>query len=191
MISDIFCRNIRTETKFTAYAKSTKPSLIQYGKDKQESTIVVLNQFHETRSTLFQLETANKKNLRAVTFVKGLRDELSRLVPANFVELYDPQRLRHLVRYIKTAAIRAQKGVVDFERESARTEQLNKYTDQLDELLKGLSASVSEEKRRQIEDLFWLIEEFKVSLFAQELKTAVPVSKKRLDAKLKEIQRMV
>ena len=34
VISDLFCRNIRTETQFKAYAKSTKPSLIQYGKDK-------------------------------------------------------------------------------------------------------------------------------------------------------------
>ncbi|MCP4348381.1 MAG: DUF3418 domain-containing protein [Desulfobacterales bacterium] len=39
--------------------------------------------------------------------------------------------------------------------------------------------------------IFWLIEEYKVSLFAQELKTPVPVSKKRLDQKLKEIERMV
>jgi ATP-dependent helicase HrpA len=35
-----------------------------------------------------------------------------------------------------------------------------------------------------------LIEEYKVSVFAQELKTAVPVSKKRLEKKLKEIERM-
>ena len=42
-----------------------------------------------------------------------------------------------------------------------------------------------------LEDLFWAIEEYKVSLFAQELKTAIPISRKRLDKKLKEIQRMV
>jgi ATP-dependent helicase HrpA len=36
-----------------------------------------------------------------------------------------------------------------------------------------------------------MLEEFKVSVFAQELKTAIPVSAKRLDRKLKEIDRMV
>ena len=35
------------------------------------------------------------------------------------------------------------------------------------------------------------IEEFKVSLFAQELKTPYPISEKRLKAKLKEVEHMV
>jgi ATP-dependent helicase HrpA len=36
-----------------------------------------------------------------------------------------------------------------------------------------------------------MLEEFKVSVFAQELKTAFPVSKKRLQSQLKQIERMV
>jgi ATP-dependent helicase HrpA len=36
-----------------------------------------------------------------------------------------------------------------------------------------------------------MIEEYKVSIFAQELKTAVPVSKKRLQEKLSQIMRMI
>ncbi len=58
-------------------------------------------------------------------------------------------------------------------------------------MLKELRPGASPEKKAAVEEYFWLIEEYKVSLFAQELKTAVPVSKKRLEKKLKEIQRMV
>ncbi|MBN2198957.1 MAG: DUF3418 domain-containing protein, partial [Candidatus Aminicenantes bacterium] len=47
--------------------------------------------------------------------------------------------------------------------------------------------SVSAAKRAAVEELRWLVEEFKVSLFAPELRTAVPVSAKRLEARLKEI----
>jgi ATP-dependent helicase HrpA len=36
-----------------------------------------------------------------------------------------------------------------------------------------------------------MVEEYKVSVFAQELKTAIPISEKRLEKKLKEIGRMV
>jgi DNA-binding HxlR family transcriptional regulator len=36
-----------------------------------------------------------------------------------------------------------------------------------------------------------MVEEYKVSIFAQELKAAIPISKKRLTQKLKQIQRMV
>jgi ATP-dependent helicase HrpA len=35
-----------------------------------------------------------------------------------------------------------------------------------------------------------MVEEYKVSVFAQELKTAIPVSAKRLGKKLEEIARM-
>jgi ATP-dependent helicase HrpA len=35
-----------------------------------------------------------------------------------------------------------------------------------------------------------MIEEYKVSVFAQELKTAAPMSPKRLDEKIREIERM-
>jgi ATP-dependent helicase HrpA len=47
------------------------------------------------------------------------------------------------------------------------------------------------EKREALENFFWLLEEFKVSLFAQELKTATRVSEKKLNTAMKEIERMI
>ena len=47
------------------------------------------------------------------------------------------------------------------------------------------------EKLKAIEDYRWMIEEFKVSLFAQELKTAFPISRKRLEMKVQEIERII
>lgn len=191
VISDLFFKNIRTKKAFSSHAESVKPSMFQIGKEKQENSVAVFRQYHETRTLLLQLELANPTNPRVSEFLKQLCNDLFKLVPVNFVELYHTERLRYLVRYQKTIAIRAQKGIVDFDRDQARAQELKVYTDSLDRLLKGLSHSVSEEKRKEIEDFFWLIEEYKVSLFAQELKTVVPVSKKRLDAKIKEIHRMV
>ncbi len=46
----------------------------------------------------------------------------------------------------------------------------------------------SKEKKTKIEELFWMIEEYKVSLFAQELKTPYPVSPKKLNQLIKEIE---
>lgn len=50
---------------------------------------------------------------------------------------------------------------------------------------------LSEEKREKIEELFWMIEEYKVSLFAQELKTPYPVSPKKLDQLIREIENTI
>jgi ATP-dependent helicase HrpA len=58
-------------------------------------------------------------------------------------------------------------------------------------MTKDLSVYASQEKRQAVEAYGWMVEEFKVSLFAQELKTPFPVSAKRLEEKRKEIDRMV
>ena len=191
VILALFCRNIRSRDAFCAHAERVKPEILKAGKEKREGAIAVLNTYHETRETFLKLETVNSGNPQARAFLNTLRSELSNLAPANFLELYDAEKLGDLVRYIKALTIRAQKGVIDFERDQTRADRLHVYVDTLNKLLNGLSPAVSEEKRKAVEDFYWLIEEYKVSLFAQELKTAVPVSKKRFDAKLKEIQRMV
>ena len=97
----------------------------------------------------------------------------------------------HLERYIKALLIRAQRAPVDFEKDQAKATEVRKFADGLNRLLKALSPSVTEEKRQAIEDYFWMLEEYKVSVFAQELKTAIPISAKRLQDKLRQIERMV
>jgi ATP-dependent helicase HrpA len=84
-----------------------------------------------------------------------------------------------------------QRAGVDLEKDRAKAAAVGPYSGQLDRLLKSLSPESSSAKRQAIEDLFWMIEEYKVSLFAQELKTAQPVSPKRLAQKIAEIERMI
>jgi len=57
-------------------------------------------------------------------------------------------------------------------------------------LASGDQYSPSPEKIQAREDLFWLLEEYKISLFAQELKTAVRVSPQRLEERLRELRVM-
>jgi ATP-dependent helicase HrpA len=57
--------------------------------------------------------------------------------------------------------------------------------------MNGLSPHASPEKREAMDAYRWMVEEFKISLFAQELKTQFPISKKRLEEKKVEIERMV
>ena len=46
---------------------------------------------------------------------------------------------------------------------------------------------LSQELTDELNDFLWLIQEYRISLFAQQLKTRVPVSAKRLDKKWAEI----
>jgi ATP-dependent helicase HrpA len=53
-----------------------------------------------------------------------------------------------------------------------------------------ISSDSPEEKKNLIEELFWMIEEYKVSLFAQELKTPYPVSPNKLNQLIEEIEKL-
>jgi ATP-dependent helicase HrpA len=124
-------------------------------------------------------------------FVQDLIGELTRLVPGSFINLYEAERIAHLERYIKSIEIRAQRAMVDFEKDTSKAKDVKAFTRRLEHLIQTISPDASDEKRKALEALFWLIEEYKVSVFAQELKTAIPVSKKRLEEKFDEISRMV
>ena len=87
--------------------------------------------------------------------------------------------------------LRAERGANDPEKERSKAAQVDAFTEALHRMTAELSPRASQNKRQALEDYRWMIEEFKVSLFAQELKTPFPVSSKRLEKKRKEIERMV
>ena len=87
--------------------------------------------------------------------------------------------------------IRARRAPVDFEKDQAKARDVKTFSARLDKMIKTLSPDASSDKREALEEFFWMIEEYKVSIFAQELKTAFPVSVKRLEEKLAQIKRMI
>jgi len=190
-VRTLFSKDIRSQKEFYAYAEKTWPKIISGGRELLESTLPVLTAYHETRCQIDRFQSGNRVNPKILAFSKELTDGLARLVPDNFAELYDKERLVHLERYIRALMIRAQRAPVDFEKDQSKAAEVHKFANGLSRLLKTLSPSVSDEKREAIEDYFWMLEEYKVSIFAQELKTAIPISAKRLQDKLRQIERMI
>ncbi len=144
ILNDLFCKNIRTQKEFYSLAESVWPVIIEAGRTKLNSAACVLKACHEFRSALYTLEQANKANKNAMDFFAELRKELAMLVPETFIELYDAGRTVHLERYIKAMTIRAQRFLVNFEKDQIRAKEVRVYTDSLNNLLKGLSSSVSD-----------------------------------------------
>ncbi|MGQ0658113.1 MAG: ATP-dependent RNA helicase HrpA [Chromatiales bacterium] len=102
--------------------------------------------------------------------------QLAALVYPGFVSTTPVETMQHLPRYLKAAALRLEKLARDTAKDRQRARQFlkfcNRYVEQRDK---------SAERPAMLEDYRWLLEEFRVSLFAQELGTAVPVSAARLD----------
>jgi ATP-dependent helicase HrpA len=103
--------------------------------------------------------------------------QLQRLMPKRFVDAVAYAPLQHYPRYLKAVVLRLDKLKADPARDAARLAELRpleqRYLRRLAEL-RGTADSRLDEYR-------WLLEELRVSLFAQELRTPQPVSSKRLD----------
>ncbi|MBT8356470.1 MAG: DUF3418 domain-containing protein, partial [Desulfobacterales bacterium] len=191
VVKRLLQKNIRTEKAFYSNAERVKSVLLSEGRKLSDVVMPVIEAYSKTRSNIFNLERINSSNEEVRSFLGTLKEELARLVPENFIDLYDRRRLVHLVKYMRAIDIRAQRALVDFKKDRIKVKKINVFAQSLDEMLKGLSPRASTEKKEAVEEFFWLIEEYKVSIFAQELKTATPVSKKRIEEKRKEIERMV
>ena len=107
----------------------------------------------------------------------GLDEDMQRLVPADFLAHTPHEQLQHVPRYLRAMQLRA-------ERASISPLFLTKDTEKAKALAPFLPGSeFAKALPQQNRETFrWLLEEYRVSLFAQELGTAQPVSEKRLRA---------
>ena len=106
---------------------------------------------------------------------EDLREQLDALIHPGFVRALDRARLAQLPRYLKAMRLRAERLRQDPARDQARMLTVQLYWREYLKL-----CAQRGEPAAGLDELRWLIEELRVSLFAQELKTAEPVSPKRL-----------
>ena len=102
---------------------------------------------------------------------QGMEADLERLVPANLLAVTPHAQLPHLLRYLKAVQIRAERAHNNPAKDADKADVLIDY--------EGWQTFVPKANQ---ETFRWLLEEFRVSIFAQELGTAQPVSVKRLEA---------
>ncbi len=186
----LFAKNIRTEKAFHACLDAAQPQLHQTGQTLSAVVEPVLNAYHDIRTQLAELQTRHVANRSIKPFIDRRLNDLNRLIPKDFIALYDMERLDHLPLYIGAISVRTQRGVVNLEKDRRKAEKIRSFSENLDALLATLSPATSGAKRQAIEAYFWLLEAYKVSVFAQELKIPRPVSAKRLEEKLAGIERM-
>jgi ATP-dependent RNA helicase HrpA len=109
---------------------------------------------------------------------RDIQENTARLLSARFIEQTPYERLRHFPRYLKAASLRLEKLRADPRRDARLAAEFAPLFAQWQrEQAKQLKSGVRDP---QLEQLRWLLEELRVQLFAQELKTPVPVSAKRL-----------
>jgi ATP-dependent helicase HrpA len=110
--------------------------------------------------------------------------QLQRLVPKRFLLATPWPALQHLPRYLKGVVLRLEKLKADPARDAVRLAELRP----LEQRWLRRFAELKGAGHARLDEYRWLLEELRVSLFAQELRTPQPVSAKRLDKAWAQIE---
>ena len=120
--------------------------------------------------------------------------QVGHLLPSDFLVAYDLERLQAVPRYLKALAIRVERAHADPAKDRAKAAQVAVHEERLRHCLghgpPTASRELVEERRLLLAEYRRMIEEFKVSLFAPEVKTAFPISVPRLEKKWLEMERV-
>jgi ATP-dependent helicase HrpA len=103
--------------------------------------------------------------------------QLQRLLPKNFMATTPWSQLQHCARYLKAITLRLDKYRADPARDAQRLAELKP----LEQKYWRLVAERKGQADARMQEFRWLLEELRVSFFAQELRTPQPVSVKRLE----------
>ena len=114
-----------------------------------------------------------------------MRAQLSGLIYPGFIAETGSKRLPDLVRYLTAIGRRLEKAPADPRRDAERMAIVHRVTDAYQRASGGLAAAGrGSESARTVR---WMIEELRVSLFAQALGTPVPVSEQRIQKALDQL----
>jgi ATP-dependent helicase HrpA len=128
-----------------------------------------------------------KKTSKAIAY-PGMRAQLDSIAPTDFLTQFSFDELPHITRFLKAMRLRSERAKDSIQRDIEKSKRTAPYEQRLASLAKLAKAPAqhSAVKRYRI-----LLEEFKVSVYAQELGTAQKVSEKRLDSLAEEIERLL
>lgn len=125
-----------------------------------------------------QKRLKGKVDLAHIQSQGDIKQHLNELVFKGFVSNHGAKRLPDILRYLQALLKRLEKLPVDPQRDRLLMHEYQKAADAYDNLLgKYAGATILPEA---LQSIYWMLQELKVSLHAQQLGTPYPVSVKRI-----------
>ena len=114
----------------------------------------------------------------------AVETQLAWLVFPGFLKAVPPERLKHYDRYLRGVRVRIDRARSNPSGDRTKESRVAPYWEQYHEAILGTGPKIA--NRDALAEYRWMVEEFRVSVFAPEVRAAIPVSEKRLDAKWAE-----
>ncbi|SFG31224.1 ATP-dependent helicase HrpA [Duganella sp. CF458] len=159
-------------------------------KDEGKSRIVLLvNEIARLVSQVLTEYHGLPKRLQGINqqVAQDMQQQLQGLVHKRFLIENEFSQLAHFPRYLKAMNVRLEKLRADAARDTKSMSEWNQAAAPYQRLMRDKSAGKNTDPK--LVEYRWMLEELRVSLFAQELRTPMPVSVKRLMKVWESMQR--
>jgi ATP-dependent helicase HrpA len=166
----------QNEAEFTARGKEAKNRLLLVAQELARLVGNVLSEYQGLQKNLQQLKSHIQAN-------QDVRTQLEWMLHKGFIADTPYERLQHIPRYLKAVSLRIEKLRTNPARDAQCMAQLQPLTQAWQKLRQAKQGNADQ----RVDDFGWMLQELRVSLFAQELKTPVIVSVKRLEKALSGI----
>jgi ATP-dependent helicase HrpA len=173
IIDDVFLYDdIGSQKQFISRLKHGKSELSEKAKQWSRLLTGILDEYRGIKMIM------KKPSLLQLDTITDIKVQLDHLFPQNFITVIDPQWLQQYPRYLKGIRKRFEKSQTN----ALRDRQLRlEFSSLWQEYIKRQeSLNRQHIDSEQLNHYRWMLEEYRISLFAQELKTLFPISEKRL-----------
>ncbi|MEC5396885.1 ATP-dependent RNA helicase HrpA [Uliginosibacterium sp. H1] len=156
---------------FTQRAQDAKPRMSLVAQELMRLAGQLMTEYLGLQKRLSGLKTFPEA-------VADLHAHTGKLMPKNFLVAHPYERLTNFTRYLKGAGVRLDKLRNNADRDAQLMSDWRSLAQPWErEWIAKQKAGVHDES---LEEFRWMLEELRIGLFAQELKTPMPVSVKRL-----------
>lgn len=164
-------------TEFEARLEVARPRVVECGSGVARIVLAVLRTLKDVRAAL-----AGTNASAFAAQDDGMRQQVESLLPDGWARRTPEPWFRQLPKYLRAVTRRLERQRENVERDRRLQAQVEPFLVALRDLQRDRHAGP---RQAEIERLRWMIEEFRVSLFAQELRTLQPVSTRRLEEQLR------
>jgi ATP-dependent helicase HrpA len=138
---------------------------------------LIMQQYH------LLMKKLKKSNQLAFAFASSdIKHQIDQLMPTGFIGFIPLEWLRHYPRYFKAMIARLDKLQGNLQKDKLSQLNIMNWQEQYEALINQLPADLN--CFPEVLPLNWMMQEYRVSMFAQELGTQIPISEKRWKAQL-------
>jgi ATP-dependent helicase HrpA len=163
---------------FDQSLEQARPRLNLVGQETARSAQAILSQWQITQKKLSSMRAQLPKEM-----LTDLDAQLASLVFKQFLTDLPDAQIKHIPRYLEAVFLRLDKWRTDPARDATLAREITPLIQQY----RRLQQDLRDQDDPRLDDLRWMLEELRVSLFAQQLKTTMPVSVKRVQKALAAI----